>query len=427
MKAVTVLSTNIGIYRLKARVEIARIRTLKEAFTVIKLFKDCYQTSSVYALESIIRYTLGTLATDPRDKIYALLGLSCQSSWFEGICNCRKIIHDYSHSVTRVFTDATGAMLQSHATITIFSMAGLQRDRSLSTLPSWVPDYTIPHSFTPFSTSARFGAHAGYNVVDGAQTMIHLTDREQTVGLTGAKWDVIQEIGVTGRQVKSPRLSLSFTSRIRLITQLPTIYHTGQNRAEALWRTLIADHKNAEFPAPPSMKHAVRDCILWWLLIGVTDAMQVDPHNDIVRRRADPFDLAPLADLGPLAATDTTGAIPNMDDWKLYWKWWMELSGGGQKAVSDPLERAKPFLDALGGFATHRRLFRTGNNYLGLGAEQMQDGDSLWLLQGAKVPHILQETEGGRYILVGEAYIHGIMLRENLDLDRLTFQKIELE
>ena len=57
----------------------------------------------------------------------------------------------------------------------------------------------------------------------------------------------------------------------------------------------------------------------------------------------------------------------------------------------------------------------------------MQAGDSVWLLQGAKVPHILRETEGGRYILVGEAYIYGIMLRENLDLDRLTFQKIELE
>ena len=208
-------------------------------------------------------------------------------------------------------------MLQSHATITILAMAGLQRNRSMSTLPSWVPDYTIPHSFTPFCTSARFGAHAGYNVIDGVQNVIHWTDSKQTVGLTGARWNVIQEIGVTGRQVKSPRLSLSFTSWIRLTTHLLTIYHTGQNRAEALWRTLIADHNGAQSPALDSIKHTVRDCMLWWLLIGVTDAIRADHHNDTL----DPFNLASIADLGPLAATDTTGAIPSMDDWKLYWKW----------------------------------------------------------------------------------------------------------
>ena len=47
LKVVTVLSTNIGIFRLKARVEIARIHIFKEAFALIKLFRDRYQTGSM--------------------------------------------------------------------------------------------------------------------------------------------------------------------------------------------------------------------------------------------------------------------------------------------------------------------------------------------------------------------------------------------
>ena len=45
----------------------------------------------------------------------------------------------------------------------------------------------------------------------------------------------------------------------------------------------------------------------------------------------------------------------------------------------------------------------------------MQEGDLICTILGAKTPVVLREIgEGGKYELVGHAYVHGIMHREGL-------------
>jgi hypothetical protein len=36
-------------------------------------------------------------------------------------------------------------------------------------------------------------------------------------------------------------------------------------------------------------------------------------------------------------------------------------------------------------------------------------GDEVWVLGGAATPYVLRPIGGGRYRLVGDAYVHGIM------------------
>ncbi|KAK5696949.1 hypothetical protein LTR17_024144 [Elasticomyces elasticus] len=63
-------------------------------------------------------------------------------------------------------------------------------------------------------------------------------------------------------------------------------------------------------------------------------------------------------------------------------------------------------------FCSNRRIFVTTLGRLGLGPGVMQSGDVVTLLRGVRSPMILRPLSNGRYQLVGEAYVDGIMFGE---------------
>jgi hypothetical protein len=72
-----------------------------------------------------------------------------------------------------------------------------------------------------------------------------------------------------------------------------------------------------------------------------------------------------------------------------------------------------------------RCLFRTKRGYLGLGSGTSRPGDSLCIIQGARVPYIFRPCHGeeGNYMeLEGEAYVHGIMHGEAFKTGSIEFQ-----
>jgi hypothetical protein len=55
-----------------------------------------------------------------------------------------------------------------------------------------------------------------------------------------------------------------------------------------------------------------------------------------------------------------------------------------------------------------RRLIVTQKKYLGLAPEHVTPGDVVTILMGAQLPIILRGVDS-HYVLIGEAYVHGIM------------------
>ena len=86
-----------------------------------------------------------------------------------------------------------------------------------------------------------------------------------------------------------------------------------------------------------------------------------------------------------------------------------------------PLERRKVrnFEKHMRKATEGRRLFMTESGLFGLGSKSLgQDSnskDEVWILMGARVPFILRKVEGNRYMIVEEAYVHGIMYGEGYD------------
>jgi hypothetical protein len=83
-------------------------------------------------LSWMVQCTLGRFATDPRDKIYAILGL----------INCGpRVSPDYSLSCNKVYTAAFRAMLEYFGDLRVYNYLQGSHPDSGKELPSWVPDF----------------------------------------------------------------------------------------------------------------------------------------------------------------------------------------------------------------------------------------------------------------------------------------------
>lgn len=82
----------------------------------------------------------GAGATDPRDHVYALLGLAEDGEEFEV---------DYTKSVAQVFCDTARRILSSSQQLMLLNLLGNVRSSSDPTLPSWVPDWRSDMQFLP--------------------------------------------------------------------------------------------------------------------------------------------------------------------------------------------------------------------------------------------------------------------------------------
>jgi len=98
----------------------------------------------------ILNACRGFLSTDPRDKIFALLNISFERS-------SDLLIPDYNKSV-EVFGAVTRHFLtRKNPLLALLSSGGIGYDRTLTTIPSWIPDWTNPNPSTSFGANDNGG------------------------------------------------------------------------------------------------------------------------------------------------------------------------------------------------------------------------------------------------------------------------------
>ncbi len=104
--------------------------------------------SSLRDLAKLLLYTRRFEATDPRDKVYALYGLTSAS--FDAL----DVRADYHMKVADLYTKVTYALLKQGQTLDLLEVPrGVSNFRQ--TLPSWVPDWSDSSTFeVPFVESA---------------------------------------------------------------------------------------------------------------------------------------------------------------------------------------------------------------------------------------------------------------------------------
>lgn len=89
-----------------------------------------------------------SVASDPRDKVYGLLGLL----YDPGSGLSTQIIPDYSMEPCAIYTEVTRNYSAEKDTFGMIYAAGIGRTRVVEELPSWVPDLSRPLAIYPFAS-----------------------------------------------------------------------------------------------------------------------------------------------------------------------------------------------------------------------------------------------------------------------------------
>jgi len=300
-------------------------------------------------------------AKDQRDKVYAALGIVLDGTE-SGLSRKRLINPVYgSRSVAETYLDAARVILgqpSSHGGgISLLTFAGGDKSQHVLGLPSWVPDWSITKDLgVCYAAYDKFDASKG---LPSAALSYNEPPGNLKLTLSGVRFDNIVAVGESKDKVHGGQASIG--SWISILDMMPEIYHTGQNRIETFWRTLVTDVAGdpPTHPAPPQYASHFRR----W--IG-------DQSRELPK---------------PLLATFR---CPNDVPFQ---------PGAFQAAYVR---------------ARYQRLFLTAGGYIGLSSESTLVGDVVWFVQGSRTPLILRGrsddgVESREWSVVGGGYLHGAM------------------
>ena len=326
-------------------------------------------------------------STDPRDKIFALLGLAADREQLEKL----GVFPDYSKSCNETYTTTMVALLQQgHISLLSFC----QTPKIQPNLPSWVPDWS--RSVTDMLQDVENDHITAYPVfsasgVQSRQSKVTAVRKEgaiQGISLECYVYDEIYEVGSFPGRVSSHEVPLMETNSWPVEWVVEIIRLTYQ---ETIQRKLYKDFNNR-------LHAAARTSI---------GGIGYNQDNKMVR----------IGDGRFLDALVLLGNGIEQIKGKL-------IKRGLQQLLNDRVVRGKINSMAskrsrLGPEIIGKSLGRlpsiTGKGHLVLGTEYVKSGDFVALIKGSQVPFILRRQGDGQYQLIGEAYVDGIMDGEAMD------------
>ena len=316
----------------------------------LELRRDYHQRgiSHFLRLSDLLPTLRGFDATNPRDKLYALIPTSLDGTELLDV--------NYEHSVEEVYVNAALPFLRKHQNLDILGHCTKSEEYSFN-LPSWVPDWTSKsnpvHFFkrgqksqgTRIYTNNLDEAEIGklYNASKDTPADFRVDESSRILFCKGTSFDVVEAVSPSaGETYDCSNIAKEWVEWLKSMKcSMPT--------RNALPRTLVAD------------------CYTVGVDIAVRGCTANGPSNAMMN---------PLMD----------------SQWSHY-----PLGQSGIAGITGPHPAT-----------FRRRLILTGKGYLGLTVEHVENGDLVTIMTGGQLPIILRKTEA-HFVLIGEAYIDGIM------------------
>jgi Heterokaryon incompatibility protein (HET) len=364
-----------------------------------------FRASNSSDLLTVLRETRAFGASDPRDKIYAVLGLA---SLGPTLLSAAQIIRqDYKLTSAEVFLDVASSFVRESDDLSFLTEVEDPQHREVTGIPSWVPDFSSTHGPSIYHQSLAFKADGGL------KKSVHSLSNPHLLGTSAYRLGEVVYAGYLG--ANEPFIEY-FPRMLMPLFELSPTYLTGEDRLEVLWRTMIQNGLNWVSPAAADTAQEFRN----WILLNIVLTVKQDDKSTNQQELLDQA----MAHLENYSKIDPTGILPTPQD--VY---------AAAAELSDHIRR-QSLADTSPGvkyghelkFYQHMRLFRTNNGLLGLGQPSMQTGDSLWIIPGVSVPMVLRSASADdRFTVLGPAYVHGIMYGEALQRRQLSSRSIILE
>ncbi|TPX11563.1 uncharacterized protein E0L32_007774 [Thyridium curvatum] len=327
--------------------------------------RETYQKGTRPDLLGLLSNFRQSLATNPIDKVYALLNLAADA----------KIIPDYSLSAPEVFRNLAASFLKESLDI-----LNLNSDPAWKLLedelPTWVPDWSCasreyPLLFTPKGRSWRAGGPPGEPPAvrfsdDGSRFYV----RARVVG-------EVRDIGETMMSAAQLEMQRVYGDGI---ARRPVGITLGWSRERRwrMWERLVLRLK-----AYPATGEDIRSVLQQTLVGGADVVAEVPPGGP---------------DLEQLYMAFRRAEIPDGSGGEA-------ASGASHDEIS-----AWRFSRAATVASQGRKIFTTKGGLAGLGPHSTLPGTLVVLFQGGKTAYIVKKgKKAGEYKFLGEAYLHGYM------------------
>jgi hypothetical protein len=333
------------------------------------------QSTEGFGLVELLEKTQISSATDTRDSVFALLGIAADgASTGLGI--------DYSLECGELFQRLAIYKLGVQQSLSYLSFAGLQPLSRTPNLPYWVPDWSINANPAPRSSLAGQGFNTSADTkpnisispngreLTASGYVVERVDRVGTIPVTLERSEPFTENNsALFLEAVKEKAALEECDEISNIAK-PT-YPTGESLASIYWRIVICNRLVSGAVPEPEMAEA--EPILQYI---------ASHADDIINRRPYKFDLNILRHL----------------------------------------YKAYQYGSALGKWASGRVFCATESHHLGWLPRGAKKGDFICILEGGEVPFVMRSADG-RYKVLGDCYIHGIMDGEAMKREGLVKEK----
>ncbi|KAH8748073.1 heterokaryon incompatibility protein-domain-containing protein [Hyaloscypha sp. PMI_1271] len=371
-----------------------------------------------YDLPSLVLSSVHLNSTDPRDKVFALLGVD----------DVRDIPIEpkYEQSPAEIYTDFAWKIVKYKRELDFLCYAGIGVPQALPMLdiPSWVPDLRMDEVRCRYNNFQTVPRPSKYSASGQSEAVIHFVDNRvlKVSGIIAAS--ISQVVGAGDVVGVAPDWAKINSWRVATCQdQRDAAYPTGVTMWQAFFRTMIADGSGhgggpADFVDTNDAEDfydLARGFMLWWG-VGCPNYQQtaqvLQEHN-----------LSGFA--AAFAAWD--GSVP--DGESLTDETLLEPFLGRQDSVKRLPWPEKEIVSINNTwltkywqrhqdvFAGGKAYFFTQNGFIGLGPHNLQRDDVICVIPGCGMPVVLRAVKA-HYELVGSCYVYGMMKGEIMKATR---------
>lgn len=328
-------------------------------------------------IENLLANYRSRHCTDPRDKIYGLLGMLRSE-------DARLIVPNYSNSVPKVYEEAVLKIIGHTRKLQIFSQLYPQSVAGITTtkLPSWVPNWTSSYRQLDFQAAAlRFEMIGQYEASATSSAQIR-SIKQGKIALRGIMFSSCAKFSELNCLITGGLKGGLDLAGITTYPNRPYANSSSTTYYDAYWQTLCC----SILPPPSDLNGAERlrrsnySCQRSWYEAWLNQ----DP--------SDPDTL-------PSGPTSSETAYSSV--------------------TSSEISTFRGFFCIA---TAMRKLFISEKEeWLGLAPMDAEVGDRIALLEGGNVPYILRQKPGqeNEWLIIGDAYVHGIMDGEGWNRDQL--------
>lgn len=334
-----------------------------------KTLKVTGGTAEELPLWRLLELTTNHKASDPRDKVFALLGLAIDAKSFSPLV-------DYNIEVSALYR-AVFKHYFLKGQLGLLNYAGNAAWRTEKSVPTWVPDWSCEHNISSMVHSGAW--HAPVHLPKYANaTAISLDGRVLT--MSGFVIDRVKSVR-SPLVTQDPLYPFIWKSWRRLAMNA-TAYPNRTARAEAFEHTITLD------------------CPRAW-----TESFQ---------------------DVGNFLQAFSTEVIYS---YRVHWTKGQDLAAVMRReAAAGDRRRVEmlQFAETISWTCSSRSFFLTKSGGMGLGPFFLRPGDLLVELERGITPYVVRPAADGHYTFIGEAYLHGWMNKKPVSLEDRRLQTFHI-